>query len=84
MKDLLDRYDNLIKEGRIVDASGLREVIKSRLEELNQKVVVLQQENASLKQDAARYRRVLLSARGYGSESWSEWLANEVDDALGY
>lgn len=34
------------------------DTLQSRLEELNQKVVALQQENASLKEDAGRFRKL--------------------------
>lgn len=39
-----------------IDAESLIRDLQSRLEELNQKVEELEKENASLKQDAARYR----------------------------
>lgn len=36
-----------------------------------------------LDKERSKYQKALAYARSYGSESWSEWLINEVDDTLG-
>ena len=36
-----------------------------------------------LDKERLKYQKALAYARSYGSDSWAEWLINEVDDALG-
>ena len=62
-KKLLNDYRDCLLQGEHMDASAaylalIKEnaSMQSRLEEINQKVEGLEKENASLKQDAARYR----------------------------
>ena len=36
-----------------------------------------------LDKEKSKYQKALAYVRSYGSDSWAEWLINEVDDALG-
>ena len=70
--------------------------LQSRLEDLEQEMqeqcriigagterelrMVAQMEQ--LDKERSKYQKALAYARSYGSDSWSEWLISEVDDAL--
>ena len=66
---LEDLEQELQEQCRIIGMSAERELrMVAKMEQLDK--------------ERSKYQKAIAYARSYGSDSWSEWLISEVDDAL--